>query len=158
MKSGLAKFALAAILALVAESAAQAVPFAAWSLIQPAVAKVGPNVGTVVARNGDATHIKIVNFGTTVYTGPVNVRGTLDRIRANSKLPEQNDGGVWTNSQRLLPAAPAGYYREFVVWPASSTSAHPYGLNFPGPMRVVLGKNGEAYFTGDHYGTFQNVK
>ena len=139
-------------------SMAYATAFSDWSNIKTMIAKVPSTVHTVVAANGDTQHIKIVNFGTVVYTGPVDVKSTLDRIRADSKLPEQNDGGIRSNSQHILPTAPTNYYHEFVVWPATSTSAHPYGINFPGPMRLVIGKNGEVYFTGDHYSTFLHVK
>lgn len=31
-------------------------------------------------------------------------------------------------------------------------------LTKSGPMRVILGKNGEVYFTGDHYDSFYKVK
>ena len=48
-----------------------------------------------------------------------------------------------------LPRRPRGYYREF-VYPVK-------GLRLPGPARVVLGKKGEVYFTGDHYNTFTRV-
>jgi filamentous hemagglutinin len=29
---------------------------------------------------------------------------------------------------------------------------------FPGPQRVVIGKKGEVYYTGDHYNTFTRVR
>jgi len=51
---------------------------------------------------------------------------------------------------------------EFVVWPGEfmdlgagtyDPSAKPYGsITFPGPMRILLGRAGEVYFSGDHYG------
>jgi guanyl-specific ribonuclease Sa len=132
--------------------------FSEWSAINPMIAKVPKSVATVTANNGDTQKIKIVNFGKLVYTGPVNVKRTLDRIRANSKLSSNNDGSVFSNNEKFLPTAPANYYREFVVWPAKITSDKPYGITFPGPMRLVIGKNGETYFTGDHYSTFQSVK
>ena len=148
---------MAAFLVL-SSSVVVAATFSDWVAIKPMIGKVPKTVRTVTATNGDTQHIKIVNFGTLVYTGPVDVKTTIDRIRADSKLPEQNDGGIWTNTQKSLPTAPSGYYHEFVVWPSANTADRPYGINFPGPMRLVIGKNGEIYFTGDHYSTFQKVK
>jgi len=98
----------------------------------------------------------VVNFGETVYIGPIDVSATLDRIRNNDMLPHNNDGSVFTNLQRILPWAPRGYYHEFVHWPFD-LDEEPFGMTFPGPMRVILGAGGEVYFTGDHYGSVDFV-
>jgi len=45
---------------------------------------------------------------------------------------------------------PAGYYTEYV---------HPTpGISGPGPQRIVVGKQGETYYTNDHYKTFIKIK
>jgi len=78
------------------------------------------------------------------------LKPTLDRINQGIKFPHKNDGSVFKNKQSLLPVKPAGYYREYV---------HPTeGLNHAGLQRVVIGKNGETYFTKDHYGSFTRIK
>jgi hypothetical protein len=49
---------------------------------------------------------------------------------------------------------------EFIVWPNINLAAGTYdpsddpfpGMTFPGSMRLLLGANGEVYFSGDHYG------
>ncbi len=136
---------------------AAAATFALWSSIRPAIAIVPLTAGTVVDSQGNTNAIKIVNFGKVVYTGPRNVKSTLNRVRSNNKLSHNNDGTVFGNYSRRLPVKPSGYYFEFVHWPWL-TIARPYGMNFPGPMRVILGKGGEVYFTGDHYSTFHHVR
>lgn len=131
--------------------------FSQWADISKAIKLVPATVETVTDASGDTQHVKIVNFNKTVYTGPLDVKATLDRIRADQKNSGKDDGIVFTNKEGRLPKEPAGYYHEFVHWPYAA-SAKPYGMTFPGPMRVILGKNGEVYFTGDHYDSFYKVK
>lgn len=49
-----------------------------------------------------------------------------------------------------LPTQPTGYYKEYVN-PIPNMSG-------PGPQRVIVGKNGEAYYTSDHYKTFIKIR
>jgi len=81
-----------------------------------------------------------------VYEGTVELSSTVDRIRAGRKLRFPNDGAVFQNRERRLPDRPHGYYREYV---------HPTDeLSGPGPQRIVKGRNGELYYTPDHYKSF----
>ena len=50
-----------------------------------------------------------------------------------------------------LPRQPRGYYTESDVWPRQP------GRN-RGTERLVFGKAGEVYYTGDHYETFTLVR
>jgi guanyl-specific ribonuclease Sa len=149
-----------AVLAIVATlglvTTAGAGGFAAWAAIQDAISLVPEEAGTVYDDLGGTDDIEIVNFGEVVYVGPVDVSATLDRVRNNQALPHPNDGSIFTNVERLLPPAGPGYYREFVHWPFGLRE-RPYGMSFPGPMRVILGQEGEVYFTGDHYASFDFV-
>ncbi len=82
-----------------------------------------------------------------VYEGTVELSSTVERIRAGRKLRFPNDGTVFQNRERRLPDRPRGYYREYV---------HPTdGLSGPGPQRVIKGRNGELYYTPDHYKSFR---
>jgi filamentous hemagglutinin len=92
-----------------------------------------------------------------VYTGTVDLQPTIDRINNGIQYPHRNDGSVFKNNppvggngQSLLPVQPPGYYTEYVV-PTP-------GVNGPGPQRIVVGGNGEMYYTPDHYGTFIPIK
>lgn len=88
--------------------------------------------------------------GKAAYRGTVDLTETLDRIDAGRRLRFANDGSVFQNREGRLPRKPAGHYREFV---------HPTpGLGGPGPQRVVVGADGEIYYTADHYKTFQKVE
>ena len=85
-----------------------------------------------------------------VFQGTVNLQPTLDRIAAGRHLEHRNDGTVFGNREKRLPRKPKGYYREYV---------HPTpGLRGPGPQRLVIGEEGEVYYTPDHYQTFRRVQ
>ncbi|MBP9947965.1 MAG: hypothetical protein KBH14_16285 [Vicinamibacteria bacterium] len=57
--------------------------------------------------------------------------------------------GVFVNAERRLPQRPAGYWIESDVWPKD------------GPRdaeRLVFGREGEVYWTRDHYETFVRLR
>ena len=118
-------------------------------------AAIGPAVALAPASAGQLSSVNVVNFGTTVYTGPLDVANTLNRIRADNGPDRTDDGIVYTN-----PAASGlpgdGTYYEFTVEPATGTD-RTFTFASPGPMRVLLATGGDCYFTGDHYGTFEAV-
>lgn len=89
--------------------------------------------------------------GRVVYRGPVDLGPTLERIDRGERLRQfQNDGTTFFNRERRLPKKPTDHYTEYV---------HPTpGLAGPGPQRVVTGKDGEAFYTFDHYLTFRKIR
>lgn len=88
--------------------------------------------------------------GKIAYRGDIDLTDTLARIAAGDKLRFRNDGSVFQNRERRLPAKGEGYYREWV---------HPTpGLDGPGPQRVVTGRSGEIFYTADHYRSFKKLK
>ena len=90
-------------------------------------------------------------FGKT-YKGAVDLGPTLTRIEDGKILSHfKNDGVVFENVDRvtgknLLPTKKYGYYTEHVVPTAAETG--------PGTQRIIAGKNGERYYTPDHYKSF----
>lgn len=58
--------------------------------------------------------------------------------------------GLFDNAEGKLPRKPRGYYRETDVWP--------HGSSGRGAERLVFGKEGEVYYTSDHYRTFRRVR
>jgi guanyl-specific ribonuclease Sa len=57
--------------------------------------------------------------------------------------------GVYGNKSGALPAEPEGYYTESDVWAGT------------GPRdteRVVVGRNGEVWYSPDHYGTLRRIR
>lgn len=86
----------------------------------------------------------------TVADLPQEAQGTLALIDRGGPYPYRQDNGVFGNRERLLPARPAGYYREFtVVTPGSDDR---------GARRLIRGQKGEIYYTSDHYASFHLVE
>ncbi len=132
--------------------------------VMAAIANVPTNVGVVYDPIGQTNYIQVYNFGSLVYSGPVDVTSTLERIRLGYWMPtETDDGGFFNFNPGELPNIPRmgnNYYMEFMVWPflnftnaTYNSTAKAYGVvTFPGPMRLLIGLGGEVWFTGDHYG------
>ena len=133
--------------------------------VAAAIANVQTNVGVVYDPIGQTNDIQVYNFNTLVYTGPLDVSLSLDRIRHGYCISnEVNDGGFFNFNPGELPNIPrkgTNYYMEFVVWfsinitnATFDPAVQPFGVvSFPGPMRLLIGLGGEVYFTGDHYGS-----
>jgi len=87
--------------------------------------------------------------GEVAYRGTIDLGPTLARIERHERLGFPNDGVTFQNRERRLPQHSAGYYHEYV---------HPTpDLRGPGPQRIITGKEGELYYTADHYRTFQRL-
>lgn len=110
-----------------------------------------PHINSVPGRVNVLFNVRVIDFGRLIYQGRMDVNPTIDRIRLGRKLNHNNDGSFFSNFQRKLPVSPdTQYYREFVHQMT--------GFPFPGPQRVVIGKRGEVWYTGDHYSTFFKVR
>lgn len=83
------------------------------------------------------------SFGKVVGEGTVDLAPTRARIAAG-EIRE-----AFANREGLLPPRDAGYYTKHVV-PTP-------GVKGVGPQRLIVGKGGEEYYTGDHYKTFTRV-
>jgi len=132
--------------------------------VAAAIANVPTNAGVVYDPIGQTNYLQVWNFNDLVYTGPVNVSLTLQRIRLGYWMPtETDDGGFFNLSAGELPNIPRlgnNYYMEFVVWPyinltnaTYDSGEDAYGvMAYPGAMRLLIGLGGQVWFTGDHYG------
>jgi ribonuclease T1 len=76
------------------------------------------------------------------------IAATLAAIEAGD-LPHEEDGGVFQNREGLLPEQPLGYYREYTVETPGSPDR--------GARRLVIGEDGETYYTDDHYASFAEI-
>lgn len=90
------------------------------------------------------------------FSETVDLNPTLDRITSGGTNPHRNDGSVFKNlpdritGKSGLPTQPNGYYKEYV---------HPTpDISGPSPQRVIVGQNGEAYYTNVHYKTFIKIR
>ncbi len=88
--------------------------------------------------------------GRVAWRGDVNLAPVLERIRRGESDPHRNDGGVFHNREGLLPDRPSGHYREYVI--------RTPGINHAGPQRLVVGRDGEVFYTGDHYRSFRKIR
>ncbi len=80
---------------------------------------------------------------------PPQARETLALIRKGGPFPYQKDGAVFGNRERLLPRRDRGYYREYTVGTP--------GARDRGGRRIVSGRDGEFYYSDDHYRTFRRI-
>jgi ribonuclease T1 len=88
--------------------------------------------------------------GRVVFKGTIDLQPTLDRIERGEENRHRNDGSSFQNRENRLPRKPLGYYKEYV---------HPTkGEYGPGPQRIIIGKEGEVWYTPDHYKSFKKIK
>lgn len=87
---------------------------------------------------------------------PEQARRVLAHVRAHGEAPPDTEGGRrFGNYERRLPERDAQgrplRYREWDLWPRKR------GRN-RGPERLVTGSDGRAWYTGDHYRSFTEVR
>ncbi len=81
---------------------------------------------------------------------PPEARATLDLIRKGGPYPYAKDGAVFGNREGILPKQKHGYYREYTVkTPGERTR---------GARRMITGRGGEFFYTGDHYNHFSRIR
>ena len=80
---------------------------------------------------------------------PPEARQTLVLIKAGGPFRYSQDGKPFQNRERLLPRQERGYYREYTV--------RTPGARDRGARRIVAGRNGEYYYTDDHYRSFKRI-
>lgn len=80
---------------------------------------------------------------------PREARETLDLIERGGPFPYRQDGQTFQNREGLLPNKAEGYYREYTVETPDSADR--------GARRIVTGRDGEVYYTSDHYDSFRWV-
>jgi ribonuclease T1 len=81
---------------------------------------------------------------------PVQAREVLRLIDAGGPFPYPQDGTVFGNVERLLPVRPRGWYREYTVPTPGSADR--------GARRIVVGQDGQRYYTADHYESFARIE
>ncbi|HEX3790920.1 MAG TPA: ribonuclease domain-containing protein, partial [Pseudonocardiaceae bacterium] len=82
---------------------------------------------------------------------PGQAAQTYRLILAGGPFPyPKNDGVVYQNRSRALPAEPSGYYHEYTVPTPGSTDR--------GARRLITGAAHQLYYTGNHYSTFVVVQ
>ncbi|QES05578.1 ribonuclease [Streptomyces venezuelae] len=112
----------------------------------PATAAPAPAptaVVTSVAANAAVGHICSSDL-------PGEAHTTLRLIDAGGPFPYSQDGSVFQNRERILPAHSLGYYHEYTVKTP--------GVPTRGARRIVTGASAqEDYYTADHYASFDLI-
>jgi ribonuclease T1 len=80
---------------------------------------------------------------------PAEARETLALIDRGGPFPYPQDGTVFGNFERRLPVRERGHYHEYTVRTPGSPDR--------GARRLVTGRDGEIYYTDDHYDSFRAV-
>jgi ribonuclease T1 len=81
---------------------------------------------------------------------PREAHETLALIDQGGPFPYERDDVVFGNFEKRLPIRERGYYREYTV--------RTPGVKHRGARRIVAGRNGERYYTDDHYQSFRRIK
>ena len=81
---------------------------------------------------------------------PPGARDTVPLSHRRAPVPYAKDGSVFYSREALLHGRPSGYYREYTV----STP----GARDRGARRIVRGRAGELYYSGDHYRSFKRIR
>jgi ribonuclease T1 len=101
--------------------------------------------GDVGPKSNQSVSIEI-----SVTALPPEAQQTLQLIKRGGPYPYQRDGVAFGNYERLLPQRVRGYYREYTVPPP--------GAKNRGARRIVAGRDGEYYYSDDHYRSFRRVR
>ncbi|MSQ71584.1 MAG: ribonuclease N [Betaproteobacteria bacterium] len=81
---------------------------------------------------------------------PREAREVLSLIRAGGPFPYRQDGSVFGNREKQLPTKQRGYYLEYTVRTPGSRDR--------GARRIVAGRDGEFYYSDDHYQSFRRIR
>lgn len=81
---------------------------------------------------------------------PVQARRTLALIKQDGPFPHERDGVTFGNYEKRLPPRQRGHYREYTVKTPGSRDR--------GARRIVAGREGEYYYTDDHYRSFRRIQ
>ena len=122
---------------------------AVWDLGAAATVyrNLGANETVIKTTTGRATtdfigNAKVTSFGKKIGEGTIDVRSTIDGIKHGTIKVR----ATFLNTEGLLPIKGSEYYREFVL-PTPTTPK-------VGPQRIIQGRNGELYYSPDHYHSF----
>lgn len=81
---------------------------------------------------------------------PREAQQTLALVKKGGPFPYAKDGTVFGNREGLLPKRNRGYYREYTVKTP--------GVRHRGARRIVAGREGDYWYTADHYASFRRIR
>lgn len=107
----------------------------------------------VQARKAQAPEVAASQSTVALAQLPPQARETYRRIGQGGPFPYEKDGTVFGNRERLLPAQPRGYYREYTVRTPGSRDRGARRIVCGGPPR----QPDDCYYTADHYASFRRI-
>lgn len=81
---------------------------------------------------------------------PKEAKATLALIRAGGPYKYDQDDKTFSNREGILPTQRKGYYREYTVETPGSGDR--------GARRIIGGREGDRYWTDDHYDSFRQIQ
>jgi ribonuclease T1 len=133
-----------------------------WSTSSSTSATSGAHTTSATAKNS-ATSSKTTTRATSsidsetglpwieVAALPSQGRAVLALIDKGGPYPYSQDGGTFTNAEKLLPLKAKGFYTEYTVKLPNSSDR--------GPVRIIMGSKGQWYFwTDGHYASFSRIR
>ena len=102
----------------------------------------------VLARSDTPTEAALAEIAAAELPG--EARETISLIRKGGPFPFPRDGVVFVNFEKRLPTRARGYYREYTV--------RTPGARGRGARRIVAGRDGDLYYTDDHYNSFRHIR
>ncbi len=110
-------------------------------------APVGPAVATAVPGSGSGLPVEALS------SLPAQAGTTYTLIEKGGPFPYRQDGVVFQNRERVLPAKAGGFYHEYTVPTPGSGDR--------GARRIITGGGAgpdqQFFYTGDHYASFDVV-
>lgn len=80
---------------------------------------------------------------------PDEALDTLVLIQRGGPFPYPQDGEIFANREGRLPQRSSAYYREYTVDTPGSPDR--------GARRIIVGADGDRYYTSDHYDSFREI-
>jgi ribonuclease T1 len=115
----------------------------AWAALAAFVAIATPASQAQFAPSAPAAQVAAKDL-------PKEAREALALVKKGGPFPYAKDGAVFGNREGRLPAKKRGYYREYTVkTPGERTR---------GKRRIVAGRDGDYWYTDDHYATFRRIR
>ena len=128
----------------------------AAELVLALVAALGSVTALLIPATAQARTASSGATGDSVALAQLPTQGRLvmTQIYKGGPFEYEKDGSVFGNRERLLPANPRGYYREYTV-------KTPYERS-RGARRIVCGglkpvAPEACYYTDDHYASFRKI-
>jgi ribonuclease T1 len=81
---------------------------------------------------------------------PPEAREVLQLIKIGGPFPYAKDGVVFGNREGMLPQRSYGCYHEYTVKTPGNRDR--------GPRRIISARNGEYYYTDNHYRSFKRIR